>query len=400
MLNKANIAILSMILMVFGFLMSRFLLSVSMILLGASSLIGVHPKKCLKERWWLLGVLWIGAFLISYFWSEDAHSWWRRIEVKLPILLLPLAFAYIPSFTPRQIRLFTLLTGCFLLISSGYSVWYLINNESMVDQYIYSKVLPTIAQNDHIRYSLFITMYIVWSISVWKYLVKWQKVFTGIALVFLSVFLHLLAARTGLLSLYLFALLLAIYSLFNKNRAVGIVVIISIILGGVLGVKYVPTLKKKVDYVVYSYKMYKTGEHTGNYSDIGRMLSYEIALRTINNNRLTGVGGGDVMLEMNIGYNKWHSYVEEQYRLVPHNQFLIVALATGIIGLLLFILWFIYPLWESYKRKGFFYFATWAVLIPLLMVEPALEVQRGVFVFLIFLLLQRHILLKGISTEE
>ena len=87
---KSWIALTTILVMLLGFFVSRALLSVGMMLFGLNGLIGVHPKQWLKQKWWLLGVLWVGMYLLSYFWSGDIGYWHTRCEVKLPILLLPL----------------------------------------------------------------------------------------------------------------------------------------------------------------------------------------------------------------------------------------------------------------------------------------------------------------------
>ncbi|MEZ5016619.1 MAG: O-antigen ligase family protein [Flavipsychrobacter sp.] len=372
----------------------------SMILMGVIALWNIHPKEWLKERWWLVGASWVALYALSSFWSEDSGYWSSRVEVKLPILLLPLAFAFIPSFTIKQLKRLTFFIAICLLAGSIYSIWHLLASADFAEQYRYSKVLPTIAHNDHIRYSLFVTLFIIWSLTIWSYYTTLQKWFIVSVIILLTAFLHVLAVRTGLLGLYIFFFVGALHIIFNKNRVVGGALILLIMLSGIIGYKYVPTLRNKVDYVVYSYKMLQTGNHTGNYSDIGRLLSYDIALKKSKDNMLLGVGVGDMMDEMNDGYEQWYPYVEQQYRLIPHNQFLTVLLGTGVVGLLLFSVWIFMPLGLLRRKGSFFLLATWLVLLPMLLVEPALEVQIGVFVFLIFLLLQRHLLLKGVSLEK
>jgi hypothetical protein len=56
--------------------------------------------------------------------------------------------------------------------------------------------------------------------------------------------------------------------------------------------------------------------------------------------------------------------------------------------MLLFAAWVFFPLvWLRRNRQGFFFFVVWLVLLLELMIEPVLEIQNGVFVYLFFLLL-------------
>src|SRR5690606_18491811 len=240
------------------FLISRAALSIAVIVFGVIALWNIHPRRWLRERWWLLGVAWVFCYIISYFWSNDIGYWSDRIEVKLPVLLLPLAFAFLPAFSERQLRVFTVGVGSILLLSIAYTLEQLLENpEFYIDRYYRSNVLPVLAKQDHIRYSLTLSLFTVWCIYFWPRLrtaaLKW---FTGIAVGVFVVFLHLLAVRTGLVTLYLFLFIWALYAGLKRGRlvAVGLVVFICLAMFGAS--KWVPTLKNRIGYVLYSYIMF------------------------------------------------------------------------------------------------------------------------------------------------
>lgn len=393
LLSKTNIAIVCLLAMLMGFFLSRAVMSISMIALGVIIIFTSNPKLWIKNRYWILGAIWVGFYILSLFWSEEKTFWWRRVEVKMPILLIPAVFCCLPAFTVRQLRFFTITTGIVLLLSTIYTLKYLyFDTANLVEQYRFAKVLPTLA-HDHIRYSLLIALFIVWSLFVWRHLSKPQRIFVAIADVLLAIFLHILAVRTGLLALYLFVIIYAFYKMFGSGLVLGLVILGLIGVAGVVSYKYVPTVRNKVDYVVYSAKMYEKGEHTGNYSDIGRVLSYEIAWDIIKDNKLKGVGAGEMMQEMDKGYTRMHPYVIQPDRKMPHNQFLCVALGCGLIALLFFTLWMFEPLTSvRLGRDGFFLFSVWMILFALMNVEPMLEIQKGIFAHLFFLLMMRHVI--------
>ena len=133
------------------------------------------------------------------------------------------------------------------------------------------------------------------------------------------------------------------------------------------------------------------GDRSGNYGDIGRIWSYTISWKLIRQHPWLGVGSGDMLAEMKKGYDKWHPEVIDKNRLVPHNQFLIVALSVGIPAMLIFAAWIFYPLtWLRKDRQSFFFFLVWMELMFYMVIDTGLEVQMGVFVFLFFLLLQKQ----------
>lgn len=395
---------MAIIAMAVSFFFSRAALSMTVMLCGFLGLLGVHPRHWLKQTWWLLGVAWVLFFFISGFWSHDMDYWQTRCEVKLPILLLPLAFAFIPAFSHRRKVIFSVVVNALVLAALGYSFSFLLTNpEEFISGYDYSRVLPTLPKNDHIIFSLFVAATLVWNVYFHPYLrLRWQKVLNIIVTVIMVVSLHFLAVRTGLAAFYLFVFGWIIYLIARKKtRIIGLVVMGFFIVTGILSAIYVPTLSNRIAHTNYTLKMFREGNMSGDYSDIGRYMSYDIALKLIRQNPVKGVGAGNMLDSMKAGYDRWYPHVPEAQRLIPHNQFLTVAFGCGIPALLLFIAWVLYPLFEMKRnRAGFFFLMMWAIMLVPLMVEPVLEIQFGVFVYLFFLLWQRHEMLYPHVTED
>ncbi len=392
-LTRTNIAVFCALGMLVGFLSSRVVLTLFTMGFGIAGLWGVHPKKWFRDKWWLLGISWILFYVISYFWTVDKHNWSYRFDVKLPILLLPLAFTLLPAFSKRQLTFFTVIASGIFVASAVYSLsFFIVDPAFYAEQYVYSHVLPTLAYGDHIRYSLAVALFIIWSVYYLPRIEhKGAKWWVIIAAIFLSVYLHILAARTGLVIWYLFVALWSLRLLFTQSLLKGIAVIALLVIGSTLAVRYIPTLEKRVWYIKHTYELYRKGDMASGYSDMGRLISYDIATDKIKQNLFTGVGAGDMLTEMNSGYDVKYPDVPAEYRLLPHNQFLIVCLGCGMVAFALFVAWVCYPLrWVKRTRDGFFLFTVWLSLLLALLVEPMLEVQLGVFVYLFFLLWQRH----------
>lgn len=383
-----------MLMMLAGFLLSRALLSVGTIAFGAVALWGVHPREWLKQKWWLLGVAWVAIYIISGLWSDNMPQYNERVSVKLPVLLLPLGFGLLAPFTNQQLRTFTVGAAVVFLGSMFYSMYFLLSDPAYyIEQYRFSKVLPTLGGHDYIRYSLSIALTIIWCIYA-LFRMKGGKAFRWlmwITIPVLTIYLHVVAVKTGILVLYLFILLAGFYIAFRRKPVIGVGLIVGIFLLFKLGYKYVPTFEQKVDYFNYSWKVFSEGNYSSDYSDIGRLVSYDIALKLIPDYIPVGTGIGDMHDVMREGYGKYYPQVPEFQQLKPHNQFLIVALGCGIPALLIFLVWVFYPLvWIRKNIDGFFLFAIWTVLWIPLMVEPTLELQFGVYVYLFFVLLMAH----------
>ena len=393
LVSKTNVAIFCAIGMVCTFLVSRAVLSCFVFVFGFNAIRDINPKNWKKDIWWIMGVIWFLMYALSFFWTMDTDNWHTRVEVKLPVLLLPLAFYFLPAFNRKQIQWFVLCSALLVLGSVAYSISFFIKDPSYYsEQYVYSHVLPTLVYGDHIRYSLFVALYIVWLASVFNDLgQKWMKAFVVITIVLLSVYLHILAARTGLIVWYIFVASWCLRFSFKKNMKLGVAIIFLLIVSSAMAIKYIPTLEKRVWYMRHTYELYTSGKAQSGYSDMGRLISYSIASKLIANNAIIGVGAGDILFEMNKGYDRWQPDVPQEYRLIPHNQFMIVCLGCGVLTLLVFILWVFWPLvWIRKSPKGFHLFIIWISLFLAMMVEPMLEVQFGVFVYLFFLLWSKH----------
>jgi O-antigen ligase len=391
---RTNISLFAILMMLAGFFLSRAVLSMGMMLFGLNALIGVSPREWFSRPWWLLGLVWVAMYGISGLWSSDSGYWNDRFQVKLPILLLPLAFAFTPAFNYRQLRIFTIVLNLVLLMGVAYSFYFLLSNPSFyINGYVYSNILPTIPDDDHIVFSLSLALAVVWNVYFFPGIMeRWLKIFSIISASLFIITLHVLAARTGLAGLYIFLFGWSIYLVLRKKtRLTGIAFLAAFILGGVIALTYLPTLKNRFGHFKWTVIIFKEGQRSGDYPDLGRFMSYDIALRLIGEHPLKGVGAGDLLTEMSKGYDRWYPQVKQEQRLIPHNQFLTVALVAGIPAALVFLAWVVYPVLKIRRsRSGFFFLITWLILLVPLLIEPFLEIQFGVFLYLFFLLWHRH----------
>lgn len=392
-LDKSNIAIICILGMVLGFLLSRSMLSIAMILFGVNGIRDVHPREWMKNKWWLLGIAWIAIYALSWFWSADKHAWGTRLEVKLPFLILPLAFSFLPKFTTRQLQVITLGMGIFFACSALYSISFLVReSEQYITGYRFSHVLPTLPKYDHIRSSMAVVLFIIWSVYVWPLMEsKAVKRWLTAIIILLAIFIHILAAKTGILSLYLFLAGYGLYLGLMKKKIAGLLIIAAIPTSVFIALKVFPTFRERVNYIDFTVYMLKHGDKSGNIGDIARLMSYSIAVDVIKEHPLAGVGAGDMKAVMDEEYAARYPDVPEYGRLLPHNQFLTVGLGCGIPAMLVVIAWFFVLLkLVRRRRKSFFFLMVWLILLLQLMIEPVLEVQFGVFVFSFFLLLIMH----------
>lgn len=386
--KKSSIAVFTALMMIFGFLCGRAILSLGMFLFCLNALWDVSPKKWVQNKYWLWGLVWTGIYLISGLWSEDMPYWVERVQVKMPFLLLPLAFGLIRPMGEKQLRIFSY--GLFLLMLGGcaWSLSFLIQDyQNVVKSYSYSKVLRT-PPSDHIRYSIFVAWSVIWFILMYRRLgLKSDKMLMLAGAIFCTAYLHLLAVKSGLLILYSAALLYFVYLLLKKRWVFALSLALSAGSLFYFSVNYVPSFKAKFYYVMFSLDQLREGKLRSDVSDLGRLLSYDLGWKIFTEHPVAGVGAGDVRMEMKKKYELYSPETPPEERIVPHNQFLEVGLVGGLIALVPFSVWVFWPLKGIRRsRNGFYGLLTWVGLFLAIQVEAMLEGQYGVFVYLFCLL--------------
>ncbi|WP_053970752.1 O-antigen ligase [Mangrovimonas sp. ST2L15] len=154
-----------------------------------------------------------------------------------------------------------------------------------------------------------------------------------------------------------------------------------------IGYFSVTPFKVRVDEVInYKFEMPTENEKSYNHSSVNvRNGIYTCALSIVKDNLLFGVGVGDSQDELNTCYNNkigakiytWHNYN-------THNQFLFFIVASGIIGLLIFLI-LIFQHWRiaiENVNQIHLYFISIIILVSL--TENILSRSDGVMFFAFF----------------
>ena len=89
---------------------------------------------------------------------------------------------------------------------------------------------------------------------------------------------------------------------------------------------------------------YVDGTYPNHYSNTQRIMAFKTAWKVLGENKLKGVGIGDVHLEMLNQYEADKSPLLLETRKKPHNQFLEIGLQSGVISIILLGLIFLLPL--------------------------------------------------------
>lgn len=405
MTYRSYLFLLGIVVSIIGMLTSRGLMSIGMIILVANAVIDTqlpkHFKRLLQQPTFLALTGVFLVYAVSGLWSENTDYLIHKLRIKLPFLLLPLAFVAAPPL-PRKV--YQGLLAFFLLLITGTSIGVLVNfglhYQEIVEQYLHAKTIPT--PFNHIRYSLMCVLSIGFGYHLYREKVSfrwsWERYLYGGSALFLFVFLHVLSVRSGLAALYVVIGYFVVRYIWLSGRwKQGIAILAGLVMLPVLAYLFVPTFHNKMTYMARDMRVFLSGDDISEFSDSRRFTSMQGALQVGAQQPLIGVGIGDLKDEMAAWYTDHVPSLSTEEQLLPHSQLLFVFAATGIVGLLVFGFCLIYPV---VYQKSYFHLPFGTVAVALwvsFLVEATIEIQLGTSLFLTFwLLTQKATQLDGL----
>lgn len=399
--NKLQLAQICCWLIVVGMMASKFLQSTGMICLGLVTLFDWNTgrpswnpalRQGVKRIWtykaWFAGTLLFFMVLVSGLWStEDPPYLLERLRIRLPFLLMPLVFATLPTFSQRQYRnIFYLLLVLSALLGIGVSFNYFLHFEAIQESLKNGKAVPV--PINHIRFSLLMGLATLGGVVLLfeKHLLRhtWERWLQLGCTIGLFLFVHVLAVRSGLVALYLGLLVFALYYVFKQGSwKMGVLFLFAFLSVPLIALRLIPSLQEKLRYMKYDYEMYKKGEGK-KYSDSERIISLQAGIELVQEHPLLGVGYGDLKYEIREWYNKHYPDFEVKD---PHNEFLMIAAGTGLLGLALFMgIWGFLLLYNQHYKDPFF-LAFFTIVQASFMVESTIENSTGTTFVSFFLFL-------------
>ena len=386
---KAYMIVAVIVCMLLGLFFSRALLTGGTIFLFLLSFINtdfvVTRRKYTINYNILLSLLFLIP-LISGLWSNNLSEWWQRCGIKLPFLLLPFAFSALGLLRKENYLLLSVLFIGLVMAGTFWSfIEYLHHTSSIQSGYLKSTMLKVWLHNDHVLFSwsavIAIILIIIQTMGK-RPISKIRMLFSWVVIGWLVFFLHLLAARTGLLCLYIVALIWGIYKLKQKSFKAGIAILFFIIVLPLISFLLIPTYHNRVLYVVYDLQQYFKGNFPPGFSDVSRIISYEGGFNITRNHFFTGVGFGDVADSMNHWYEIKYSYLTEHDRILPHNEGLMFSCGAGIFALLIFTYIVLYPF---FMKPNWEWIAFHLTALICFFTDATLETQNGVFLYCFFI---------------
>lgn len=384
---------------------SPFLLSVSMFALAVLCLIKFRiGKNHFSLGFDIAGILrmfhiyrypsfWVITLLffivLMSFWQTYDHSyWWTRLRIRVPFLVFPLMFLALPRFSERQIdSLFYCLLLILTLTGLGIMVNYFLHMEEI--NLLLKKGQPMPTPRNHIRLSLLMAMgivagaYLYQKRYIWRY--SFERKLIALCTVFLFFCIHLLSVRSGLLTLYaVIVVMVGRYVYLSRNLKHAMIIFLGFVIAPIIAFYTLPSFRAKLDYMKYDYFMYKH-QRGALYADSGRITSLKVGWDILKRYPVFGVGAGNLRAEVAEVFAKDYPKFKEPH--MPHNQFLFVAAGTGIVGLLLFMFGFFFPLFYKQNYQYPLLLAFYTIAFMAMMIEHGIENSIGAGFVAFFLLL-------------
>ena len=290
--------------------------------------------------------------LIGGLWSSDIGYWAHSVKIYLPFLILPLAFAKLPPLSKRQfygilyIYFWVMVVACMVVLTN-----FFIHFTTIMDALGRGKPMPLM--REHINFSRMAAFSVFIGLELWSEQYVWRfKIEKKLILaftIFLFIAIHILSVRSALLVLYICLIFKGIdFIIKQKKYLIGILALSFLGAIPVLSYRFIPSFQNKVNYTVWDYGKFREGAGT-NYSDSERLLSLQIGWDLFKQHWQTGLGSGDIWQAVE---QKYEQLGQKEAAKLPHNQLLIVGIRTGIVSVLIFLIAFWLPVFYEKQHKS------------------------------------------------
>lgn len=353
-------------------------------------LVGINPNWRTNVGaffWTPLPWALISLYLLLLFGAWQTYDWTyylERLRIKTPLLLVPFAWAGLPKLNRSQQGK---VVGAFALsmavVLAGVLINYVFDYTAINQAIREGRAMPV--PRNHIRFSLLVALGIfsalrAGELKAWKRTRSWYVV-AG----FLFLAAHVLAVRSGLAGAYAGVGAYVLVAAWARGRWwPAVVALTGLALLPVIAYLAVPSLRTKLDYARYElFQRERSAEDAAEYSDEGRLVSIRLGLQVWQDNRLLGVGPGNLRAEMDQRYAAAYPALEGKR---PHNQFVSALAGSGILGGVVTIGAFLVLALVGLRRRDAVFMGVWTLFFISCLVENTLENTAGVCMFTVFLL--------------
>jgi len=377
------------VIMMAALFFSRAVLSISMISFVIVSCLHTDFKKHILHFFsspllWGMSLLFLLP-LLSVLWSDDKKEWADIIRIKLPLLFLPLAFAGPFRFSKKQAAGLAYILIAIVAAGTLWSIYYYSSDATAInDSYLRAKSIVTPLENDHVRFSWLVSISIL--LGGWLTIIKQTEnnkisILLALVTVWLIIFLHILAARTGLLSFYLIAVATGAWLMVKKLKwFYGLSIILVVIALPLFAYKAIPTFHNRVNYFLYDKGYFEKINYLPGATDAVRVISLKAGWNVMEQQPATGVGFGDVLAQTQNWYGANYPQMIEADKIYPSSEWLMYGAGCGWPGFIIFSIVMLIPFSVKTNNRMLWWLLNGTAAFSFLF-DIGLEVQFGVFIY-------------------
>jgi hypothetical protein len=328
----------------------------------------------------LLGVL----PLLSDFIMEGTEFYHHRGIMKCLLILYP---AFLFAYSPDKVKIsdFMKLVMIIMLISTCYSLYhYIIQYDDMFLTYKQSGTVITLSYKDHIRISWMTVISCIFALYQMAQMreksKKWYAIY-GIYIIIQIIFLHILGAKTGLITLYLTLLILATYFFIWSKKWLLLFAIPIVLSMPFVAYKTIPSFEQRVHFIKYDFEHYSKMEYREGLSDALRYYSLLAGKEIIEEYTWFGTGFSQLQHHVNTWYRKNVPSLSENEFFLPSSEIVIYWASGGILCLLIFLFHLLYPFFDVRMRINPWFLAFFIPSAFSFCYETHLEGQLPLFVY-------------------
>ncbi|UOQ53378.1 O-antigen ligase family protein [Hymenobacter cellulosivorans] len=376
---------------VVGLFVARALVSLSPVAAVVAALL--NPAIRQEVPRWLrngaairLALLYV-LLLSSGFYTSAWDVWRHEVFRQLPLLGVPLAFSLAVPLSPRQ----RYAVGSFFTIGISLiglaTLWKYLLNPTEANYLIETgQNIASVTRIFHIHFSIMLVLAVYFGFLLQREaqapaILRW--VLRG-AVLACAVVLHVLAYRTGLLAFYAMLLVDVVLVVINRQVLAGLALLVCLLAVPYLAYTNLPSIQRRVGGSLHDVNQFLEGHDINSSSLSQRLAAWQTAQAVAARSPWLGVGPADAFDAMMQEYS-WRDYgLRAEHRAMIHNQYLHYLVASGLVGLFLWLLVLLTPLLQPAMRQNPYVVHFLVILGAAMLVDSLLEVQIGfnLFVFL------------------
>ena len=363
------------------------------LLLIASFVSKTYSPKPNLNKSFLLPILFYALHILGLFYSSDKNEALFDLQIKLPILIIPILFLFLPPkfltkdylFKYSVVIIIGLIINIFYCFSSGI-IRAISNSTHLISEITYTSLASPLHPSYLAMFASvgLILIYILPLEELYKIKVNSVRAIKIVVSSLITFFILMLNSKSGFMVMSI-AYIWIIHNMFfvRKKRIESVIILLSIAVA-YIGIFSLDALNKRNNAAIATMTETQT-ENYGESSMSQRKFIYGSSLKLILEKPIFGQGTGDVRQSLNNLYKesnvKFYSYLN------AHNQYIQTTIGLGIIGLIILILMFILPIIKIVNNKEYYLLNIYLIIGFSFLFESMLDRSMGAYFFAIMYVL-------------